>query len=72
MQNIKDPDQKIQMTRYLKTTPSALSILPVHIPFIMMFQIFLLKEEMLEHETKMVSCILTDKQCKTDFLMINY
>lgn len=33
MQNIKDPDQKIQMTKHLRSTPSALPILPCT-PFI--------------------------------------
>lgn len=43
MQNIKDPDQKNPMTKYLKTTPSALSSLPCTFPSIKMFQFFSLK-----------------------------
>lgn len=50
MQNIKDPDQKIQWQNPKNHTLSTIYP-PVH-TFIKMFQIFLLKEEKLEHETK--------------------
>lgn len=45
MQNIKDPAEKIQTTKHLRTTPSALAILPCT-PFITV----VFKEEMLERE----------------------
>lgn len=51
MQNIKDPDQKIHDKIPKNHTLSTLYP-PVHIPFIKMSQIFLLKEEKLEMEQK--------------------
>lgn len=57
MQNIKDPDQKNPNDKIPKNHTLSTIYPPVHTPFIKMFQIFLLKEEKLEYETKMVSCI---------------